>query len=57
MPSRVRCDQGLENVEVAKLVLAKKGVDRSSVLVGASVHNQRIERLWRDIHSSYSILS
>ena len=42
----------LENVEVAKLVLAKNGVDQSSVLVGASVHNQRIERLWRDVFTA-----
>lgn len=52
LPSRVRTDQGLENIEVAKLMLAERGVDRGTVLVGASVHNQRIERLWRDLYSA-----
>ena len=29
----------------------ERGMGRSSVLVGRSVHNQRIERLWRDLYS------
>lgn len=49
MPSRVRMDEGVENADVARFVNATQGVDRGSVLIGTSVHNQRIERLWVDV--------
>ena len=49
LPSRIRTDMGLENTAAAELMLEQRRTERNSVLVGSSVHNQRIERLWRDV--------
>lgn len=48
-PSRIRVDQGVENVLVCDAMAAARGEGRGSLIAGPATHNQRIERLWRDV--------
>lgn len=50
-PSRVRIDPGGENYLVAQFMIFYRGGNRGSVLSGSSVHNQRVERFWRDCYA------
>lgn len=49
MPSRVRADHGAEFADVGRFMTRVNGEERGSFLTGSSVHNQGIERLWRDV--------
>ena len=48
-PSRIRTDKGGENVRIWERMTELRGENHGSYVAGSSVHNQRIERLWRDV--------
>lgn len=49
IPQKVRSDMGGENEDVWKYMIEYHS-DISAVITGSSTHNERIERLWRDVH-------
>ena len=50
LPNRIRSDLGGENVDVWRYIMIEQHSNADSVITGASTHNQRIERLWRDVY-------
>jgi ABC-type dipeptide/oligopeptide/nickel transport system permease component len=52
LPDLIRGDAGMENVAIARLLNYING--ERHFLIGRSVHNQRIERLWRDLFLTLS---
>lgn len=55
LPSRARCDYGMENVLVAQFMLRRRGLDRGSIITGSSVHNCQVERTHRDVYAVSSV--
>ena len=52
LPTKVRTDHGGENIEVWRMMLDEHEAGESCVIAGSSTHNERFERLWRDVHRS-----
>ena len=50
LPDQVRSDDGGENVGVWRYMISTHEGDETCVITGSSVHNERVERLWRDVH-------
>lgn len=48
-PVNVRSDQGMENYKIAEYMTETRGLSNAGMITGKSTHNQRIERLWRDV--------
>ena len=48
LPEKVRSDLGGENIEVWRYLIEQHGSE-SAIITGSSTHNERIERLWRDV--------
>ena len=40
----------MENAAVANFMIQNRGSERVSMITGKGTHNQRIERLWRDVY-------
>ena len=55
-PSRIKTDLGGENVAIWRYMEQARGSGRSSYITGCSVHNTRIERLWRDVYRAVTSL-
>ena len=51
IPNKLRSDLGGENVDIWRIMVNYHD-NPSSVVIGSSTHNERIERLWRDVHTS-----
>lgn len=49
IPLRIRSDHGGENIRVWDFML-QHHTDTSCVVTGSSTHNERVERLWRDVN-------
>ena len=55
IPHKIRTDRGGENTKIWRFMVHHYS-SPSAVITGSSVHNERIERLWRDVKRSVSSL-
>ena len=52
VPKRLRTDMGGENIDAWEYMIGHHGGNDNCVILGSSVHNVRIERMWRDVSRS-----
>ena len=50
IPSHVRSDYGMENIDVARFMLVNRGLNRGSFITGSSVRNQIIDELMKFVN-------
>ena len=55
LPNRARSDLGGENVDVWRYMIEQHS-SNEAVITGSSTHNERIERLWRDVYRCVGVL-
>ena len=55
VPKKLRTDMGGENVDAWDYMIDYHSGNESCIITGSSVHNERIERLWRDVSRSVII--
>lgn len=55
LPNRIRSDLGGENIDVWQFMIEQHSC-MSAVITGSSTHNERIERLWRDVYRCVGVL-
>ena len=55
LPERIRTDLGGENVGIWKYMVEQHSTT-DAVITGSSIHNERIERLWRDVFRCVGIV-
>ena len=55
IPKKVCTDMGGENIDAWEYMISHHGGNDSCVVLGSSVHNERIERMWRDVSRSVII--
>ena len=55
LPTHVRSDLGGENVDVWRFMVEQHS-SPTAVITGSSTHNERIERLWRDVYRCIGVI-
>ena len=55
VPKKLRTDFGGENVDAWDYMIDYHNGNENCIITGSSVHNERIERLWRDVSRSVII--